>query len=185
VPWVRLDDKFHGNPKTLAVGNAGAGLYVRALSYCADQLTDGWVPAGWAREAGGRVLPQKLLAASLWIAVTGGEHYEYELEEGFYKPEIPSAGFFIPDYLLMNPSKATVEQKRSDLHQKRSEAGRRGAASRWQNDGKRDSKSMAKGMTPAWQADGPVPIPLSNPSAVRKGPKEQHPDLSTGKADAA
>ena len=106
MPWVRLDDKFHGNPKTLAVGNAGAGLYVRALSYCGDQLTDGWVPAGWAREAGGRTLPGKLEDAGLWFSVTGGEHYEYFLDGGgFYKPRIPGPGFFIPDYLLMNPDR--------------------------------------------------------------------------------
>src|SRR5690606_23682426 len=35
-------------------------------------------------------------------------------------------------------------EKRADLSAKRSEAGRKGAAARWQNDGKPDGKPMAK-----------------------------------------
>lgn len=193
MTWVRLEDGFHSNLKTVAVGNTGAGLYVRALSYCGDKLTDGWVPAGWVREVGGRTLPKKLLDAGLWITVNGGEYYEFPTEDGYYKPDIPGPGYFIPDYLLLNPSKEMVLAKRGELSQIRAEAGRKGGlerarrarvvgaskrgvlleatASKTETSGQaRGSKSQAKRK----QRASPVPVPLNTqPRAVDAGAKEQ------------
>ena len=93
MPWVRLDDKFHANPKVMTAGNAAVGLYARALSYCGDLLTDGFVPKAWATANGTRALESKLEACGLWIRVEGG--------------------YQIPDYLAIgNPSRAEVEAKR-------------------------------------------------------------------------
>lgn len=108
MPWVLLDDGFHSNPKVLAVGNAGAGLYARALSYCGDHLTDGYVPMSWARTAATANLRQHLVDAGLWAEENGG--------------------YRIDDYLEVNPSRAEVEERRK----KKAEAGRKGAEKRWQ-----------------------------------------------------
>ena len=112
MSWVRLDDKFHSNPKVVAVGNAGAGAYARALSYCADHLTDGMVPAAWFKS----VAPPKLRARMIEVGLV---------------IETP-IGFKIEDYLTLNPSKADVLEKRA----KRAAAGKVGADARWGSDGK-------------------------------------------------
>lgn len=49
MTWVKLDDKFWANPKIEAVGNEAAGAFVRMLSHCGDQLTDGAISRAAAR----------------------------------------------------------------------------------------------------------------------------------------
>jgi HNH endonuclease len=47
MPWVRLDDRFHSNPKIRRAWRSdpsALGLYVLALSYAAGHLTDGAIP---------------------------------------------------------------------------------------------------------------------------------------------
>ena len=56
-------------------------------------------------------------------------------------PEKPSwiqieGGWAIHDFAKHHPLRAEIEAKRANLSSKRAEAGRKGAASRWQNDGK-------------------------------------------------
>jgi hypothetical protein len=92
VSFAALDDKFHSHPKVLIAGNAAAGLYARSLAYCADQLTDGFVPEAWASSCGSRAEIASLLASKLWRKRRGG--------------------FVLPDYLEFNPSRADVLQKR-------------------------------------------------------------------------
>lgn len=99
-PWARIDDKFHSHPKRFLVPLAADGLFVRALSYAADQLTDGFVPEPWVRQQvpGTRRewdqlgLVAALVKAEMWSPVGGG--------------------YQINDYLEFNPSRAEVERKR-------------------------------------------------------------------------
>lgn len=164
MSWVLLDDKFHSNEKTLEVGNAGAGLYARALSYCGDHLTDGFVPAGWSREAGSPALRRKLIDGGMWIEVKGGEMFHYVSGDDSYVVEIRKPGYFIPDFLALNPTRDSVLAKRNELSQKRAEAGRKGALKRWHRDskpdGNGDGKPMANGIATEKQTDGPPPLPL-------------------------
>lgn len=132
MSWVALDDKFHSNPKIIDAGNAAIGFYARALSYCADHLTDGYVSPAWVREAGSKQLANRLVEHDLWIEVKGGESFEYEVDGSPYVVEIVRSGYFIPDYVVHNPTRAAVEKRRSELSQKRAEAGRKGALRRWQ-----------------------------------------------------
>jgi hypothetical protein len=174
MTWVFLDDKFHSNPKTVGVGNDGAGLYCRALSYCGDQLTDGYVPMGWAREVGKPGTRNKVTCAGFWLEVFGGEQYHYVADDLPYTVTIPGPGFFIPDYLMLNPTRAQVEKKRTELSAKRSTAGKLGAQSRWHgkpdgnHDGNEHGKAMANVVASEWQPDGPhpQPLPLTSPRAV-------------------
>lgn len=109
MSWLKISDTFHDNPKTIEVGNAGAGLFARALAYCARHMTDGRVPLAWVgsilgdREGG---LPRELEAAGLW-RLEGDE-------------------VFIPSYLEHNPSRAQAEAER----ERKSRAGKKGAAAR-------------------------------------------------------
>ena len=161
MTFVLLDDKFHSHAKTAEVGNAGAGLFTRALSYCGDHLTDGFVPRGWAHEIGKRPLCRKLVDAGFWIEVEpGAGPFVYVAGNDTYTVQITKPGYFIPDYLISNPSRQTVLARRDDLSKKRSDAGKKGAQARWQRvrqaDGKGDGKSVATDR----QSDGPLPLPL-------------------------
>lgn len=116
MTWVSLLDDFHSNPKVIAAGLECAGLYARALSYCGDYLTDGFVPEEWLHGVVGRKrsLILKCVEVGLILEVKGG----YE----------------IPQYLDYNPPKAYV----MELRKKRSKSGQKGANKRWA-DSKRHS----------------------------------------------
>lgn len=160
MSYVLLDDKFHSNEKTLEVGNAGAGLYSRALSYCGDHLTDGFVPLSWAREAGTPKLCRSLTDAGLWVEVQPGAEFHYVTDDESYTVSIKKRGFFIPDFLSLNPSAQSVKARREELSAKRAEAGRKGAMKRWQRGNKGDGKPDSKTMANEKQTDGPQPLPL-------------------------
>jgi len=50
MAWVRLDDGFFGHPKAQAIGQRGRELYLSALCWSSQNLTDGHVPAtAWRR----------------------------------------------------------------------------------------------------------------------------------------
>lgn len=126
-------------------------------------------------EAELRLVDDEVTAAGLWVEVSGGEHYEYVCDGDTYRVRIVEPGYFIPDYLAYNPTRASVMEKREELSQKRAEAGRKGAMKRWSRtdrhhgntDGKSNGKTMANGMATGWQPDSPLPLPLENsPKAV-------------------
>lgn len=93
MPWARLDDHFHAHPRTLQVGLEANGLFARALSYCAQYLTDGFVPSEWADAQGGKKLTARLVDAGLFEQIEGG--------------------YRVKDYLDYNPSRAHVETERA------------------------------------------------------------------------
>ena len=117
MPWVKLDDNFPRHPKVLGLSDAGFRLYVTGLCYSAQYLTDGWVPQT-AVMAGRRTVTE-LVTRGLW----------HEDPDG--------TGYTIHDYLTYQPSRDYVET----LRQRRSDAGRKGARSRWNGTGTSDSNS--------------------------------------------
>jgi len=170
--WVKLDDKFHSNAKVYTVGNEGAGLYARALSYCADHLTDGFVPIAWVQSIASDKLADKLTSAQMWRPVDGG--------------------FFIDGYVELNPSKAELEAKR----QAKREAGKRGAEKRWASsstDGTSHRSGMAEPMGAAtaapshshdrWNAPVPVPVPVEDPPSSRSVARESGTNGRQGNGD--
>lgn len=104
MDWVRLLTTFHDHPKTLSVGNAGAGLYARSLAYCGDHETDGAVPREWVEQAvareGHHDLPAELVSAGLWAET--------------------DSGYDVRDFLEINKS----AEEMADLRSKRAKAGR-------------------------------------------------------------
>lgn len=146
MSWLKLDDQIFYNRKVAQCDTETKMLYIVGLTYCANQLTDGFIPeatlpllagmAGidWqiAKQSAG-----KLLDVCLWFAKDNG--------------------WQVPDYLEYNPSKEQVLHNR-DV---RSEAGKRGGyAKSKQNAGKLPSKTLAN----AKQNPGKILPPSPTPS---------------------
>ena len=156
--WVRLDDDFPDHPKIVSLGDLtplAGWLHICGLCYCNRYLTDGVIPR----------TKVKTLASFEHIgietaAVGGSCGIGHDIEVGELVDALIEAGMWeeresdyrIHDYLDYQPSKAQVEA----LQEVRSEAGKRGAASRWRSgvDGKSHGKTMAK-LCPV-----PVPVPV-------------------------
>lgn len=72
MPWFNVDDGFAVHHKTVKAGNAAVGLWVRAGSWCAQQLTDGFVPTHMVSVLGTPAQARKLVEAGLWMPTEGG-----------------------------------------------------------------------------------------------------------------
>ena len=170
MTWAKVDDRFHGHSKARRAREALA-LWVLAMSWCADELTDGAVP---------RDMPDLLLPGL-------GEAYAGRLVEvGLW--ERTDAGYQFHDWLDYQPSAKSVKRERTKLSEARSKAGRAGMAARWaktdpslnsqgKSDNKPDNKPITSGVTTALQKDNPVPdpdpVPVPNPE-----PREEKRDAS-------
>lgn len=160
MPWARIEGGLFRNPKVAGVGPLAKLLYIAGLAYCADQLSDGRIARASVRLIAAEAdvdpsLASDLVAAGLWE----------ELPDG--------GGYQVHDWPVYNPPAEEYRAKQDEKRLARSEAGRRGAAARWQTDGKSmrsqcDSDAIA--MANAWQTDGTDtdtdnrdPIPRSDP----------------------
>jgi hypothetical protein len=118
--WTRLDDGFCTNPKVWRAGKAATGLYAMALSWCGEQLTDGFIGEAAMRmllDDGERPLVDGLLGAGLIVTTEGG--------------------YLIPDYLEFNPSR---EQVRAQHAAHRDRQRRYRASQDASRDGARDAE---------------------------------------------
>jgi len=106
MTWVRLDDHFDENPKIERAGPLAAFLYICGLSYCARNLTDGFILAEKVRRLAAVPKPdqqaRRLVDVGLWEEVEGG--------------------YQVHDYATYNPTRETVLSHREI----RAEAGRIG-----------------------------------------------------------
>lgn len=82
MPWFNVDDGFAFHHKAVKAGNAAIGLWTRAGSWCAQQLTDGFVPDEMVLVLGSQAQADRLVAAGLWIAVDGGFQFHEFTENG-------------------------------------------------------------------------------------------------------
>jgi len=140
MTWGKVSDRLHAHSKARRAREAMA-LWVLALSWSCDELTDGAIPADMPELLipGGDAMAEKLVSVGLW--------------------ERTEAGFRFHDWDQFQPSADIERDRRESVSRLRSEAGKRGAAKRWQTDGKRDGKPIANG----WQTDSPVPVPVPEP----------------------
>ena len=81
MTWFKVDDKFHSHAKVARLGDDSdaLALWVVAGSWCADQLTDGWVPAFVAR----RLDPDYVRRAAALVRVGLWEEEQREDEKGW------------------------------------------------------------------------------------------------------
>ena len=70
MPWARLDDAFYTHRKVLDVSPSARWLYVAALCYCNQNLTDGVLSVAAAESVGMIRQPRSAIAelvkAGLW-----------------------------------------------------------------------------------------------------------------------
>lgn len=131
MAWVKLDDQFPDHPKIERAGERAAWLFICGLCYCAEHLTDGRIPASKATRlaSGAPSRVAALIREGLWVK--DGDEY------------------VIPGYLDYQPTAEKVKADRAEVSRKRAEAGRRGAAARWQPDGNGDGKPDGNEMAPS------------------------------------
>lgn len=72
MTWFKVDDDLAFHRKVVSAGNAAMGLWVRAGAWCAQHLTDGFVPDEMVAILGTTNQRAKLIKAGLWIEVDGG-----------------------------------------------------------------------------------------------------------------
>jgi hypothetical protein len=66
VPWFKVDDKLHDHRKPRKAQKAAMGVWTLAGSWCADNTTDGFVPASVLTRWGNRGDARRLVEAGLW-----------------------------------------------------------------------------------------------------------------------
>lgn len=151
--WFKVDDSFFSNQKTAMLSDGATALWLRAGSWSAQQLTDGFIPT--------RMLPM----------FRGSDDSVQELcDAGLWERDGERDGYLFHDWSDYQPDGEEVDA----LRRKRSEAGKRGANRRWKrkpaDENGKNGKPMANAMANAWQADGksmanscPVPVPVPVP----------------------
>ena len=75
MPWFKVDDNLAFHAKAVAAGNPAMGLWVRAGSWCAQQLTDGFVPDHMLGALGTKQQADRLVSQRLWDRVQGGYRF--------------------------------------------------------------------------------------------------------------
>jgi hypothetical protein len=73
VTRFHIDDDFAFHQKTVQAGNAAIGLWSRAGSWSAWQLTDGLIPAAIAKTLGTPAEAKRLVEVGLWARTEGGD----------------------------------------------------------------------------------------------------------------
>jgi hypothetical protein len=75
MDWVKLSSNYYNDPAVMRAGEAAEVLFTRALAYCGDQETEGFIP----EEALLRLTPTRaaaraaaLVTEGLWTVVDGG-----------------------------------------------------------------------------------------------------------------
>ena len=88
MPWFKVDDGFAFHPKAMEAGNAALGLWVRAGSWCAANLTGGALPRHMLGTLGAQLRDAKrLVSAGLWCETESGyrfndwDHYQPTKEQ--------------------------------------------------------------------------------------------------------
>jgi len=164
MPWFKVDDGFWSHPKVIELSPASVALWVRAGSYSAQHLTDGFVSRSVVRilgHASGDA--DSLVEAGLWDG----------------KPDGKPAGYQFHDWGNYQPPSIASKEKRDELSRKRAESGRKGAEARWsqdalQTDGNSDGKLPSTSDGNAIAPSRPVPSrPEASKEASSSGKKPE------------
>jgi uncharacterized protein YneR len=144
MAWGKVDDNLAFHPKVAMAGNEAMGLWVRALSYCCQQLTDGFIPAVIVNAMQGAEIAQRLVEVGLWLEVENG--YQFK------------------DWCEYQPSSEEVRAKRAKTSAARSIAGTASASKRYNkdlaNEQQESNKALTNDLTNEQQKPNPVPVPV-------------------------
>ena len=164
MSWFKVDDKLHSHKKIVRAGEAMA-LWVVAGSWCADQLTDGFVPDYIAARLvpNGLDMAERLVSADLWISDT------FDGDDGWR----------FRDWDEYQPTRSEVEEKRErDRDKKRKQRRTDGGQFTTSH---RESPGDTEG-TPQGSHEGVTP---SRPVPSRPEPEEQERESSRKRSDRA
>lgn len=140
MAWGKVDDNLAFHPKVAMAGNEAMGLWVRAMSYSCQQLTDGFIPAVIVQSMQGDKAAAKLVDVGLWIKVENG--YQFK------------------DWNEYQPSAVATKERKAEIAEKRSMAGKKGMEARYAN--KSDNKPLTNDVTNEQQTSNPEPEPEPN-----------------------
>ena len=107
--WFKVDDRFWSHPKVLQCSDSAIALWIKAGSYCAEHLTDGFV-ADSARNLLGfqnTSAADELVSAKLWKKISGG--YQFHNWEEFQ-----------PSSKAVKEKRAADRQRKKDSNKKNS-----------------------------------------------------------------
>lgn len=104
MPWFKVDDNLAFHAKVVAAGNPAMGLWVRAGSWSADQLTDGFVPDHMLPALGTSAQAKRLVEVRLWEKADGGFRFHEWNRDG------------------RQPTRADVEKRREEDRVRKAEA---------------------------------------------------------------
>lgn len=168
MTWFKVDDTLAFHPKVLAAGNAAMGLWVRAGSWSAQQLKDGFVPDSVVATLDGKTAAKKLEEVGLWHRVDGGWQFHGWQER--------------------QPTREQVELHRERERRKKARQRAHGAAAVDRDedtgrfvspgDNQGDTPGDSRGVSPATRPDPTRPITES-----RKQPRINRTDVLAAAAD--
>lgn len=104
MPWFKVDDNLAFHAKTVAAGNAAMGLWVRAGSWAANGLTDGFVPDHMIPALGTAAQAKRLTEVRLWHREAGGFRFHEWNQDG------------------RQPTREEVERRRAEDRTRKAEA---------------------------------------------------------------
>lgn len=170
MPWFKVDDTLAMHPKVVGAGNAAMGLWVRAGSWSAQQLTEGRVPRAMLPVLGGRARDAAALVdTGLWVTTDDGWAFHQWDERQPSREKVES-------------ERAAAAQRQRDARERaksRREAEQNARAS--QRDSRRDSQrdggvshgppdptrpDPTKYMPPAGPADADAPPPATTQTLI-------------------
>jgi hypothetical protein len=88
MTWFQVDDNLAFHPKAIMAGNAALGMWVRAGSWAAQQLTDGYVPLDMARSLGTTAQARKLTDSGLWLPCGSGYEFHQWAERQLSRKDV-------------------------------------------------------------------------------------------------
>ncbi len=112
MAWVKLDDRFWSNRKVRRAGESGM-MYVLALSWSADELTDGVIPM------------DELPFICSGLALDLDVHAERLVDVGLFV--IDGDCYVIPDFLEFNDSADVIRERRAKDRERKAKGGRKGS----------------------------------------------------------
>lgn len=170
MTWVKLDDQFYTHRKVAGMDYRmlpAVGLHILALTWCASQLTDGFVPRSQPARLAGDI-SELLPKASVGLLVSA------LLDAGMW--EEADGGYQIHDYLEYNPSREEALEKREAQREAKVAGGRARAAAGQRENGRFTSSSPAGSPadTPAddQQLTSPVPVPVPQEESLGSDERE-------------
>lgn len=181
--WVKIDDSILDNPKIIRSGPVGFALHTAAITWCARNLTDGFVPEAKAKQLlsktwndpvreDGKELIWELNAGSGHCGMSADEVIESVVRllvhVGLWHEGVDdygNHGYWLNDFTEFNPTRAEVLEKREVRSAAGKVGGQQTQAKRQANSKQTRSKAPSKNQPPY-----PVPGPVPDPQKTEEDP---------------